>query len=784
MSILEQKMKREVTFIMLILLGGMLLSGALFGEDGPSGQASPRRRPAVSTPAVDEKTHDVGQLFFTVSNWGFFGSQRGEDDPRYCIIYQAGPKTGQCRPAAEYPGGSGLEYLFQGALWIGAVVAGDTLVSVGEDGWFHDVNELLPGYNQATDTIMINSIYLDSLIAISEQDFEAIMTDTVKNPNIVPTEHRPIGVEVRQRSVSWSYNYARNFVIIDYWFRNIREERDTIRDAYVGIYIDGDVGHVNTPQYAQDDVTGFVQSYWDPIKNDSIVVNTAWLADNDGDPTNDGRFDEYSPTGALGIALLKVGENPLDELTYSYNWWVSNTNEDIDWGPMHRYPPMSWDGTPETDIMKYQVMSNGEFDYNQTDILNYRDHPDWVPPPSDLAENMRCGYDTRFLFSFGPFDILPDDTMRIAIAVMVAEDFHQDPNVVGDCQPEKFNYAGVGKTTQWVRDVYGAPNGLGVPNYQGPVPPPKPYFEVETYDNKIDIYWKFQEAMNFTDPITLLKDFAGFRIYTAEANLESYYVPIIEFDKVLFTDYNSLDTFQIQVRTDEFLAPEDFSPGTFPTLDTTYTWDGGEVVVDVFPRKKFGTNSGLPEPVMRNGEEWFKYTLTNQRAGSDIYISVTAYDYGQPTRDLESLESSKTTNYKWVVPVGSGETSKEVYVIPNPYRVDNNYAGAEGLDWETPVGQVWTEYSRKIRFANLPPRCIIRIYTVDGDLVDEMTHSDDGFWQGGKDNKDSDRKDMVGAEDWDLINKNDQAIASGIYMFSVENAETGEYQLGKFVIIK
>lgn len=777
-------MKKNTIFATIFLLVGILLAGTLFGDEGPTNQGSPRKRPALSVPATDEKTHDVGQLFLTVSNWGFFGSQRGEDDPSLCIIYETGDNQGNCRPSAEYPGGSGLEYLFQGALWIGAVVAGDTLVSVGEDGWFTDVNELLPGYNQAEDTIQINSIYLDTVNAISEQDFIATMTDTVKNPDIVPIEHRPIGIEVKQRSVSWSYNYARNFVIIDYWIRNIREEQDTIRDAYVGIYIDGDVGHVNTPAYAQDDVTGFVESYWDPLAGDSIFVNTAWLADNDGDPSDDGRFNEYSPTGALGVALLKVGENPLDELSYSFNWWVSNTTEEIDWGPYHRYPPMSWDGTPETDIMKYQVMSNGEFDYDQTDILNYEDDDTWAPPPEDLAEAMRCGYDTRFLFSFGPFDIPPDDTVRLAIAVMVAEDFHQDPNVSGDCEPENYNYTGVGKTTEWVRDVYGAPNGLGEPDYQGPVPPPKPIFEVETHDNMIDIFWKFDEQVGFIDPITLLQDFEGFRIYTAEANLESYYTPIVEFDKVDYTDYNSEDTFQVAVRTDEFPTPDDYAEGDFPWNDTTYIRVSTDSVVEnIFPREKYGTNSGMPvDTVSRYGEDWMKYTLTNQRAGADIYIAMTAYDFGQPTRDLESLESSKTTNYLWVVPQGGDETSDEVYVIPNPYRVDNNYAGSEGLDWETPVGQVWTEYSRKIRFANLPPECIIRIYTVDADLVEELEHSDTGIMDDGS--KDSDEKDIVGAEDWDLINKNDQAISSGIYMFSVENLETGDYQLGKFVIIK
>jgi len=773
-------MRTKIIIPLATLLIMLICVGAV-AKELPTNQSGPRQRPMIMVPATDEKTHDVGQLYFTVSNWGFFGSQRGDDDPRYCIIYEKGPNAGRCRPSAEYPGGSGLEYLFQGALWVGAVVAGDTLVSIGEDGWFTDVNELLPGYDIAKDTIMQNSIYLDSINAISEQDFIGTMTDTVKNPDIVDATHRSIGVEVKQRSVSWSYSYARNFVIIDYWLRNIREEQDTIRDVYIGIYIDGDVGHVNTPNYAQDDVTGFIEAYWDPLKNDSIYVNTAWLADNDGDPNDGGRFDEYSPTGALGVAVLKVSEIPLTELNYSFNWWVSNTNEPIDWGPSKRYPPMTWDGTPETDKMKYEVMSNREFDYNQTDILLYEDDPIWNPPPDSLAEAMRCGYDTRFLFSFGPFDLPPNDTIRVGLAVMVAENFHQDPNVSGDCEPEDYNYIGVGKTTEWVRDVYGAPNGLGEPDYQGPVPPPKPYFEIETYDNQIDIFWKFQEQFDFIDPITLLQDFEGFRIYTSEANIDQYYTPIIEFDKIDYIDFNSGDTFQYQVRSDEFPAPEEIPD--FPWIDTSYILDSVAVTESLFNRSKFGTNSGMaPNLVSRYGEDWYKYTLYNQRAGSDLYIAMTAYDFGQPTRDLESLESSKTTNYIWVVPKGSSETSNEVYVIPNPYRVDENYAGAEGLDWETPIGQVWTEYSRKIRFANLPAKCIIRIYTVDADLVDELGHSDTGKMDSG--DKDADKKDIVGAEDWDLINKNDQAISSGIYMFSVEDLENGDYQLGKFVIIK
>lgn len=48
--------------------------------------------------------HDVGNIWLRVSNFGFFGS--GNNRPQW--------------PSLEYPGGSGIDYLYQGALWFGA----------------------------------------------------------------------------------------------------------------------------------------------------------------------------------------------------------------------------------------------------------------------------------------------------------------------------------------------------------------------------------------------------------------------------------------------------------------------------------------------------------------------------------------------------------------------------------------------------------------------------------------------------------------------------------------
>ncbi|HOI01155.1 MAG TPA: hypothetical protein PLU29_00065, partial [Candidatus Cloacimonas acidaminovorans] len=126
--------------------------------------------PATGTKKLDlTKYHNVGNIWLRVSNYGFFGS--GDDIvPQY--------------PSLEYPGGSGIDYLYQGALWFGAkkqrrdsfgkklywlvyppsetndtIITDadprwnptkkaviDTLVSVGFDG-DDDLYEFLPAYN-------------------------------------------------------------------------------------------------------------------------------------------------------------------------------------------------------------------------------------------------------------------------------------------------------------------------------------------------------------------------------------------------------------------------------------------------------------------------------------------------------------------------------------------------------------------------------------------------------------------------------------------------------------
>jgi len=100
-----------------------------------------------------------------------------------------------------------------------------------------------------------------------------------------------------------------------------------------------------------------------------------------------------------------------------------------------------------------------------------------------------------------------------------------------------------------------------------------------------------------------------------------------------------------------------------------------------------------------------------------------------------------------------------VWVVPNPYRGD--------APWERPPVPGDT-FGRHLDFMGLPKeQSVIRIYTLAGDLVQTLHH-------------DGSRGD--GQARWNLISRNGQDIASGVYLFTVESP--GGHQTGRFVVLR
>ncbi|MGH8004326.1 MAG: hypothetical protein ACRECJ_06355, partial [Limisphaerales bacterium] len=370
--------------------------------------------------------------------------------------------TGGVTSSAESPGGSSVEYLFQGALWVGGIVGEDTLTSVGNDGWVN-IWEMFPDAG-AKGSIIRRSARTSSPFyspdAISDLDLIAVYYDTLKDPRLVTTldpedgrPHKPLGLKIEQRSYSWSAEWGQDWVLLDYTITNMGDE--PIRKAYVGLFMDPDIGKANTGKVTHTDDYVALQTRIKPdgcrgggeigipnIEN----LDIAYAYDNDGDPEEGGDFgfSSTNPTGALGVRVLRAKEALRPDGTLaaglSFNWWIPDEFGLVDWGPQHapgRTNTFGRRGHPAGDAMRYHYLSNREIDYDQ--VMSTIAAPDmfvdtllqggWLPPlqPFTSAADVADGADNRFLLSVGPFDLDAGESVPVTFAVFGAPAFHTDP---------------------------------------------------------------------------------------------------------------------------------------------------------------------------------------------------------------------------------------------------------------------------------------------------------------------------------------------------------------------
>jgi hypothetical protein len=153
----------------------------------------------------------------------------------------------------------------------------------------------------------------------------------------------------------------------------------------------------------------------------------------------------------------------------------------------------------------------------------------------------------------------------------------------------------------------------------------------------------------------------------------------------------------------------------------------------------------------------------------EYYYAVTSFSKEDTVIGFPSQESSLMRSSVIAVPgTEPPATVGEVAVVPNPYRGDIAYH-TYNPPWEkSPSGRKWLEQDRRIQFINLPQECEIKVYSLSGDFIISIYHS----------------HLARGYEDWNLTSSVGQAIASGIYLFTVEDKLTGNVQVGKFVVIK
>ena len=710
---------------MRFLCNLILLFSLLFGQE--------RMQYKVQT-AEDEydKYTSVGNLGLTITNYGILGNgwNRMED--------------GSIHPSCQYKqhteiAREQIEHFSYCGLWVGGIVNGQRRVSTaivdgvfdaGDEGFELFANSPIIIQSSISSTTQDSMAKYYSPYAISHQDMITDFKDYGDSPgdNLGIQGHSPLGLDIHMESYAWNYSYADAFVILKYTFTNASE--DTIQDIYAGLWADASLANFNyTDIYTpgggfswSDNLDGFDES------EDGAGFERAigYQYDANGD---DGWTESYLGLSALGSNV------PYNYLNTNYFQWVWTNSNNSD------YPAYSM---PLTDEERYDKMSSS---------VPKGSGPDYTSEGYPGSENSWL-----FLVSAGPvgshhnadttsWTLGPGESCHIAFTVVCAL---WTPGIGGNSHAQRGN---LHVNYDWAQKAYdgedknrnnqldegedGNSNGV-IDRYILPAPPPSPNMEVIVESGKVTIYWQ-DGAESFLDPISQEADFEGYRIYGARKTVND---DLGEFSLLLETDLKN----NIGYNTG------------FSTIQIT---------------NQFGEADSV---LINNTYYQYKFENANIKDGWLNYYAVTAYDQGDPDANLESLESSIYSNRVYVFPGKAAAKENdwvgEPTVYPNPFK-----------------GQaLWDGYgsrSKMLWFRNLPNEAEIRIFSLAGDLVDIIQHEE---LYNGADiaNIDAQKNPLMagGEHAWDLITMHDQATASGLYLFTVEDKNSGQIKEGKFLIIK
>ena len=271
-------------------------------------------------------------------------------------------------------------------------------------------------------------------------------------------------------------------------------------------------------------------------------------------------------------------------------------------------------------------------------------------------------------------------------------------------------------------------------NYVIPTPPPSPRLTVVPEDGALDLYWDRspEETVDRTSPAPGGKDFEGYRVYVGSSATDMS--QIAQFDKDDTTGFNT----------------------------------GFSAIA-------------LPDSQLVNGM-WvhYKYRITGLKTGFRYFASVTSFDTGD--QQIESLESGETQNQLLTVPAPSVAQAQggKVTVFPNPYKAE--------AQWD--AGRLVRDHY--LWFANLPKHATIQVFSLSGDQVKAIDFDGDTYkGQGARGLYNPSTE--IGVDPphlsgtvfaWDMITDRGQAIAAGLYMFSVRDKDSGDVQRGKFLVVK
>jgi hypothetical protein len=654
----------------------------------------------------------------------------------------------------------------------------------------------------------------EDFAAVGKQMFSCWFTDDQPSAVLANPEHTPLHLKVRQESYQWEEKRFSNFVGVQYWITNYGVE--SLEDVYIGFFADGDAGPRTREQYWLDDGVGLYEGIVCAQRGDRTVpvrVSVAYVYDVDG--------DETKTEGYFGILFLGHDTDPLGENAPKQVGFTSYQNFSGD-------QPYENGGDPGNDYQRYELMSKKGRDRNQEIQRDYRMMMAVgpfreLPPDStmilqvafvigrgldgiketagnaaltyqgnwfDVDGNPTTGVDGRESPLDGPVtNVIPDSCSEELTPVSAAKG--EIVWINADCRKEQelWNDMACPKGNATEDDYKTGVDGkeFNVNWLVGSAPPP-PNMRLVPGDHKVMVCWNnFSEVT--PDASTQQKDFEGYRIWRADG-----------WQRPLGTSVLTGPSRELWQLIEERDLVNGVPPDiAFQKLDSLGGWqyeplanlhDREELIsyfeqsVTYYPTDKVPCPPGLSQPEcdtletlarwnlgFDGGFQYYQYVDNSVHNGMHYFYAVTAFDH--VLKDNIPVKvgyyGDPSSNFEYITPLSDAPDAqnfeeKNVYVVPNPATKETMTPWLLEPNQDDPTGI-------KVEFRNLPRcRSAIRIYSVSGDLVEEMYH---------------DGSQGHGTLAWDLVSRNGQDVTSGVYLFAVEPEDKNfPRSIGKFVVIR
>jgi hypothetical protein len=353
---------------------------------------------------------NVGEAQINITNWGLIGSG-------FSV-----PTTFADAPSCQWPAGSGNEYLWSAGLWVGGVVLGERLVSMGgwrsefypDDGLEATIYEAvgtklvrpqgntgasgrrlpMPGADDDSDGRIDEEIlngFDDDEDGQIDEDFGQVGNQMMVLTNVDNTrlaqennpDHTPMNLEVVQSTYQWENDQVDDFVGFEYQITNIGVT--DVQKVYIGFFADSDIGPRGGSGIADDDMSGSWRGSVRASDQSWVPIEVGYMYD----AAENNRLEGYFGIVFLGHDIDPTGQEAPGRVGMR-TYQKFSGNQSFEQG-----------GDPTNDDEAYQLLSAAAEDWD-ADTL-----------PGKQA-------DFRFLVSAGPFNLLePNETLTFQVGMVV-----------------------------------------------------------------------------------------------------------------------------------------------------------------------------------------------------------------------------------------------------------------------------------------------------------------------------------------------------------------------------